>query len=565
MKKILSALTLVALLAACSNENEPLLVSTETETYSVTGYSDKNVNTRTYFYENWITGENPDYNPFDTGLVFLWHEDDFIWIDDEQSTDITIEDDESATFGGFSTDPAGKVVYYNTSGDSPNIAYVRAEQDVNDHLGINGDFAYATLEAYEDGNFFELTHATSYIWFDVLDLLNEYDNDGNRLTDIELVLESITLDAGVNIAGKATWNGTSFGEISEGSSKITLNVGKTIPDTETLFPMVVFPVNLTGKNVNITYKFTVDGEIKFYQQVLQGKELIAGVTQLVIPEYIDENTSESLLTDYRLRVMTFEDADAQFEEYSFTGGDGNLHDIATWSDLIPAEDKQNYLESPLIYANPYPNPCDAEYTWWDLGNTELGHMFPYNYDTYNYAGGGMVVSSHTVPFKDLTQGNIYDYQVSVTTEGGHNGSENFCVAYNASEVDYDASGLFKNTLYFSDGVARVLDHMYVTIAAPTHYCITYGNGYSKAFKDGDFLKLVATGIKEDDTKTTPVEIMLAEGADMKLTDWTKWDLSDLGEVVAVEFHMEEAQISYDAWYCTPFYFAFDDVAVRFTE
>ena len=177
----------------------------------------------------------------------------------------------------------------------------------------------------------------------------------------------------------------------------------------------------------------------------------------------------------------------------------------------------------------------------------------------------MVVSSHTVPFKDLTQGNIYDYQVSVTTEGGHNGSENFCVAYNASEVDYDASGLFKNTLYFSDGVARVLDHMYVTIAAPTHYCITYGNGYSKAFKDGDFLKLVATGIKEDDTKTTPVEIMLAEGADMKLTDWTKWDLSALGEVVAVEFHMEEAQISYDAWYCTPFYFAFDDVAVRFTE
>lgn len=563
MKKILSALTLVALLAACSNENEPLLVSTETETYSVTGYSDKNVNTRTYFYENWITGENPEYDPLIDGLVFLWHEDDFIWIDGEQSTDITIEDDESATFSGFSTDPAGKNIYYNTSGDTPKQACVPAEQDVDDHLGDNGDFAYATLN---DDYSFTLEHATSYIWFDVLDLLDEYDNDGNRLTDIKLVLESITLDAGVNIAGKATWNGTSFGEISEGSSKITLNVGKTIPDTETLFPMVVFPVDLTGKNVNITYKFTVDGETKFYQQVLQGKELIAGVTQLVIPIYMDEDTWKPLFTDYLLRVLTFEDADAKFEEYSFTGGDGNSYYITTWSDLIPAEDKQNYLESPLIYANPYPNPCDTEYTWWDLGNTELGHMFPYNYDTYNYAGGGMVVSSHTVPFKDLTQGNIYDYQVSVTTEGGHNGSENFCVAYNASEVDYDESGLFKNTLYFSDGVARVVDHMYVTIAAPTHYCITYGNGYSQAFDDDDFLKLVATGIKADyTTKTTPVEIMLAEGADMKLTDWTKWDLSALGEVVAVEFHMEEAQISYDTWYCTPFYFAFDDVAVRFTE
>ena len=563
MKKILSALTLVALLAACSNENEPLLVSTETETYSVTGYSDKNVNTRTYFYENWITGENPDYDPFDTGLVFLWNEDDFIWIGGEKSTDITIEENGSATFSGFSTDPARKVVYYNTSGDSPKEAYVPAEQDVNDHLGDNGDFAYATLEAYEDGNFFELTHATSYIWFDVLDLLNEYDNDGNRLTDIELVLESITLDAGVNIAGKATWNGTSFGAISEGSSKITLNVGKTIPDTETLFPMVVFPVDLTGKYVNITYKFTVDGETKFYQQVLPGKELTAGVTQLVIPEYIDENTSESLLTDYRLRVLTFEDADAQFEEYSFLGGDGDSYNITTWSDLIP--EAQYYEGSPLIYAI----SSNAEYTWWDLGNTELGHIFPNNYGIYNYAGGGMAVSSHTVPFEDLTQGNIYDYQISVTTEGGHNGSENFCVAYNASEVDYDASGLFKNTLYFSDGVARVLDHMYVTIAAPTHYCITYGNGYSDAFDDDDFLKLVATGIKADyTTKTTPVEIMLAEGADMKLTDWTKWDLSDLGEVVAVEFHMEETQIdthSSVSYYRTPMYFAIDDVAVRFTE
>ncbi len=559
MKKILSTLTFVTLLAACSNENEPLFVSTETETYSVTGYSDKNVNTRTYFYEDWITEENPNYDPSTDGLVFLWHEDDFIWIDGEKSTDITIEDDESATFSGFSTDPAGKTIYYNTSGDSPNIAYVPAEQDVNDHLGNNGDFAYATLN---DDYSFTLEHATSYIWFDVLDLLNEYDNDGNRLTDIELVLESITLDAGVNIAGKATWNGTSFGAISEGSSKITLNVGKTIPDTETLFPMVVFPVDLTDKNVNITYKFTVDGETKFYQQVLQGKELTAGVTQHILPIYLDENTSESLLTDYLLRVLTFEDADARFEEYSFVGGDENSYNITTWSDLIP--EAQYYGGSPLIYAN----SGNAEYTWWDLGNTELGHIFPNNYDIYNYAGGGMAVSSYTVPFDDLEENNIYDYQVSVTTEGGHNGSENFCVAYNASEVDYDASGLFKNTLCFSDGVPRVVDHMYVTIAAPTHYCITYGNSYSQAFDDDDFLKLVATGIKEDDTKTTPVEIMLAEGADMKLTDWTKWDLSALGEVVAVEFHMEEAQI--DTWgptsyYRTPFYFAFDDVAVRFTE
>jgi hypothetical protein len=45
-------------------------------------------------------------------------------------------------------------------------------------------------------------------------------------------------------------------------------------------------------------------------------------------------------------------------------------------------------------------------------------------------------------------------------------------------------------------------------------------------------------------------------------------LSGLGKVKAVKFHMEEAQIAdvgYAECYCTPLYFAFDDVAVRFEK
>ena len=118
MKKILSALTLVALLAACSNENEPLLVSTETETYSVTGYSDKNVNTRTYFYEDWIIGENPEYDPLTDGLVFLWNEDDFIWIDGEKSTDITIEDNQYLVTGYSSYEDGSYLSKFITYSDA---------------------------------------------------------------------------------------------------------------------------------------------------------------------------------------------------------------------------------------------------------------------------------------------------------------------------------------------------------------------------------------------------------------------------------------------------------------
>ena len=51
--------------------------------------------------------------------------------------------------------------------------------------------------------------------------------------------------------------------------------------------------------------------------------------------------------------------------------------------------------------------------------------------------------------------------------------------------------------------------------------------------------------------------------DFKVNEWVKWDLSSLGAVTKVVFHMEEYQIGYDMWYCTPMYFAFDDVAVRF--
>ena len=231
----------------------------------------------------------------------------------------------------------------------------------------------------------------------------------------------------------------------------------------------------------------------------------------------DEEPESEL--SYELRVLTFEDEDAKFEDYSFTGGDGEEYNITTWSELIP--EYQWYNGSPLIYYM----SSDAEYEWYDEKNTELYHKFPQNYGIYNFAGGGAVVSSHTVELGKLEKYTIYDYQVSVTCGGGNNGSSNFCVAYNVSEVDLETAGLTKTTLGFGDGIARVIDHMFVTIAAPTHYCIKYGNDFSNAFDNDDFLKLVATGIREDDSETEPIEILLAEGSDYIITNWTKWDLN----------------------------------------
>ena len=532
---------MVAVLITACNQEEVIVP----QTYSVTGYSQTQVKSRTYFYEDWITESPEGYEPLEDGLIFLWSEDDCIWVGNEKSTSTTIEEDESATFGGFTSNPAGQKVYYNMTGETATQAYVLAEQDVNRHLGLNGDFAYAEMTASDDGNFFELEHATSYIWFDVLNLLED--------ENATLILNSITLDAGVNIAGKATWNGSSFGEISEGSSKIMLKVDKEIGSNETLFPMVVFPVDLTGRNVNVTYKFTLDGETKFYQQKLLGKKLNAGYTQWVLPIYVDES-EKPLLTDYELRVLTFEDADAKFEPYTLDYADAA---IRKWSDLIDNE----LYGGALIYGD----YMSAEYTWWDEGNTELYHTFPYNYGAYCYWGGGHAISNFAN--KDYEAYGDYTNQLMVygeEGEGGHNGSANFAMHF--GYIDGSPVNLTEelSSLQFKDEEERIIDHMYINVSCYVLNCLVNGNSLTGKLTEVDSMYIIATGFDSDGNKIGDSTFYLAKDGEILVTEWTKWDLSELGAVAKVYFNVGGTNQNKDG-FSQPAYFAYDDVAVRFEE
>ena len=536
MKKLWITLTAVAL-SAC-NEMEELNSCSD---YVVTGYNETDVDSRTAFG-----------TPKASTIPFLWSAGDYIWLGATKSEAISSEcqiaqfkfKDSPATVG------VGHV-FYNLTAENMN-AYVLSTQTADGNLGNDGDFSYATLDEY---GAFCLKHKTSYLWFDT----TTKDAGMPKLT-------SITVDTnGLNIAGKQTYdfqNDKWGASITEGSSTITLNFagGHTLvaENSGVMAAMVCLPAKISGKTLTITYTFN-DGST-FTETKNPTKDLVSGATSRIKTQIEKKNLVKE--PSYELRVLTFEDKDAKFEEYSFIGGDGEEYHITTWSELIP--EYQWYNGSPLIYCM----SSDAEYEWYDENNTELYHKFPQNYGIYNFAGGGAAVSSHTVGLDDMEEYTIYDYQVSVTCGGGNNGSSNFCVAYNVSEVDLEAAGLTKTTLEFADGEARVIDHMYVTIAAPTHYCIKYGNSFSEAFDDDDFLRLVATGIKEDGSETEPVEILLAEGSDDIIADWTKWDLSGLGKVVAVKFNMEEAQFdTYGeaSYYRTPLYFAFDDIAVRFEK
>ena len=78
----------------------------------------------------------------------------------------------------------------------------------------------------------------------------------------------------------------------------------------------------------------------------------------------------------------------------------------------------------------------------------------------------------------------------------HNGSKNFCVHYGYT----DNSGYASENLpyiYFGDGVARVVDHMYVTMTTYLANCVANGNGLTAPAGEDDWVKLVAIGYDED--------------------------------------------------------------------
>lgn len=419
------------------------------------------------------------------------------------------------------------------SGDSKDLSY-------------NCEFGYAVVGS---DNSFALEHYSSYLW------LNTYSQDVTKR------VAAVTITAENDIVG--------FCEFDESARKFVGRVSPMIPEEDVTMPeekilaqtrsvvlnfqdsnydpapkqllaessadeiwavAVILPV--TTGSLRIDYEFE-DGSRASYNYPT--KDLAAGTTYRI--------TQEIKAADlYELRTLTFEDEQ------------GSTY----WADLMTGEDMQSYgSASPLIYNLTEP------YTWQDE-YTRLKHEFPFNWGGYGFSGGGYVVSQYTGSLEDLSNASdMYYYQLSIPLAGGHNSSSNFVVGYHDSNID--AEDEIKPALVFYDDVARVIDHMYITNASVTMYCMTYGNQFSDAYDDDDYLDVVATGYNGD-VKGSTIKFRLAEGADMKVKEWVKWDLSQLGAVTKVVFHMEEAQVDdygYAKYTRTPMFFAYDDVTVRF--
>ena len=289
---------------------------------------------------------------------------------------------------------------------------------------------------------------------------------------------------------------------------------------------------------------------------------------------------------YELRVLTFENSDARFEPYTL---DYAGVDITTWSELI---DNPQY-GGPLTYAD----FMSAMYTWWDEGNTELAHIFPDNYG-YCYWGGGHAISNYWgegFSDEDRNKHIAKYYGEDYVTENAGNDAmlgwfnlqlmtpvpahsgDNFVVHYGYKDFYSYVENLPE--LYFADGEARVIDHMYITNTSYTLNQLYMGvkseagnsfGGNWEGLTESAWLKVVAQGFDDVDADAyaepiSEVEFYLVQGENV-VTDWQKWDLSELGLVAKVRFNfLYSDEMGGRYGFTIPGYFAYDDVAVRFDK
>lgn len=564
MKKLFAALLLLASAVACNKSEE--FTHQTTEPLVLTGYCA--AESRTHFG-----------TPDESRIPYFWSAGDYIWLGSVKSNPIS-EDCRQAQF--VWNNPPSTIgdfhLFYNMTGSNKN-AKVLTNQSADGNLGNDGDFGYAVADEF---GIFCLDHKTSYIWFDT--------KSNEQLPMLTTI--TVTAAEGLALAGECAFdyaNNVWESAVTNGTNQITLDFGEGVAlqsANEGVFAaMVTLPAAIGGTELTVVYTFA-DGST--YSEVKQPKkDLTAGDTQRISTTIAlaDLVQPEPELT-YELRVLTFEDQDARFEPYTL---DYAGVEITKWSDLI---DNPQY-GGPLTYGD-YTNTA---YTWWDEGNTELCHTFPYNY-AYCYWGGGHAISNywgegwsdedrdkHIAKYygEDYVTENAgndsmlgwFNLQFMIPVEA-YSGS-NFAVHYGYKDDQSFVENLPE--LSFGDDMARVIDHMWVT---NTNYTLNQlyngvkseaGNSFGgnwEGLTEDAWLKLVAQGFDDvnADAYAEPiseVEFYLVQGEEV-VTDWQKWDLSGLGAVKKVRFNFlysEEMGGRYG--FTIPGYFAYDDIAVRFEK
>ncbi|MDE6771848.1 MAG: DUF4465 domain-containing protein [Muribaculaceae bacterium] len=115
---------------------------------------------------------------------------------------------------------------------------------------------------------------------------------------------------------------------------------------------------------------------------------------------------------------------------------------------------------------------------------------------------------------------------------------------------------------FADGKAYQAVGVYVNLNSYPYYSIECGDGYARAFTNGDKYTLTIHGVSTDETEKS-IDVTLAEYSNGNLTinrGWKYVDLSSLGVVNEIYFTMDSTD-SGDYGMNTPAYFCLDKLMV----
>ena len=188
--------------------------------------------------------------------------------------------------------------------------------------------------------------------------------------------------------------------------------------------------------------------------------------------------------------------------------------------------------------------CYSEWkTWW-------------GFTASNSTNNSFHTNTLTYQFSNMAKGGI------LLDEDGTIKTNEFGAPVTGKEMPY-LVGYPKAEITFNTGKSYKVIGAYFNLNTYTFYSILYGDSFSRAFTEGDNLKLIVHGVDAEDNEKT-VEVSLAAFSNGSLTASTGWkyvDLSKLGEVEEIYFTMSSTDTG--EWGMnTPSYFCLDKLAVR---
>jgi hypothetical protein len=206
-------------------------------------------------------------------------------------------------------------------------------------------------------------------------------------------------------------------------------------------------------------------------------------------------------------------------------------DDTTRTGMITFEDV--VLDSTGVWNGSDKSGIHSQYESWGstvdayAGSFQSGGAIFYNiFNDYGQMGTswqGMACSNHT---DTATVG--YGNQYSVAAGSGAAGSTNFCL-------------LNSDSATCSFDMPLIIKSIYLTNSTYTYLAIRDSNdgaGFVRQFGEGDYFKVTITGLDMNGAVTDRVDCYLADfraGKQVVVKDWTKVDLSPLGNVKQLVF------------------------------